>query len=89
MEGNVAEHCQNAAILPGLLSRPYRVPNEHFRLSFKLGRISIGPCFRESTQELGSYGTDCFACGFWSGEGDPLKGTGSTGFRIVLECPGR
>ncbi len=89
MDGNVAEHCQNAAILPGLFSRPYRVSNEHFRLSYKHGRISIGPCFRESTEELGSYGTDRFACGFWSVGGDPLEGNGSVGFRIVLERAGQ
>lgn len=86
MEGNAAEYCQNAAILPGLLSMPYRVPIEHADWSYRKGRISMGPCFPESTQELGSYKTDCFACGFWFVGGDPLKGSRAGGFRIVMEC---
>lgn len=86
MEGNVTEYCRNAAILPGLLSRPYRVPLEHCAWNYMSGRICMGPSFNPSTQELDSYNTDRFACGFWFVGSDPMKGNRAAGFRIVMEC---
>lgn len=88
MEGNVCERCQNAAILPGLLSRPYRVRPEYDAWNYGHGRVVMGPSFLPSTVELDSYKTDRFACGFWFVGGDPLKGSRAAGFRIVMECDG-